>query len=325
MIALEVLMVDYLNITTFHDYTEEWIMESIYGVLEGERKSQRRGSYNGYTLGEHCFIGETKQKRKETGNYERNVMFTISGASADKVYRELHRVRSNIRDYGPMLRCTRIDLQKTYTEGFIVNLLGKTIEEIALIVVNSTSGRWPSDMPHRAWHENCTLYLGKREDDIFRRLYLKETTERLYRFETEFKGKKAQDVFIESIHCLSRFVQSWMNMPMFDMRFLGRVNGYVRWSPEKSKMQTRQHWLQQTVASAIMKDTENKTLEGFDLQALTSRYLEGIQWVYDLLVKEELDREQQETAALIEKVSRETFYDVGQNDETVDIPLEESV
>lgn len=314
MLELYNTLVDYLTITTFNEYAKEWIVRVIEGSVNKEGDSyevMRRGSYSGWkyeTSG--IFVGSTNQKNKENGHLCNHYMIVASGSIANNLYRRLH-YEEGIREYRDVIKCSRIDVQKTVHEDFNIDKTGIDIEQMARVILLSDATAWPNTRPSRAYFEGCTIYLGKREGEEFRRIYLKEGADaKLYRYEVEYKGAKAQQVFREPSLMEARYLASWNNVPVgIDLRWLGNTCVDPCFEKEKSSLAKKRDWLEDTVHSAVMKDATGVFIENNDMEALMNTCMQNILWFYDVLIQKEKTAERELIERMSAKsVSRETGY-----------------
>lgn len=146
-----------------HDrYTGEWVKDEHYGTL---------------------FVGIGMQKRD--GKNQEHYIIRASGEIADFVAKRLREVAWR------GAKCTRIDVQMTMVEPHKMRLINH------VRYVDPRKYRHVSSAGKSG--NLCTLYRGSRTSQRFHRCYEKENDGglRFIRFETEFKGELAKEMYIK--------------------------------------------------------------------------------------------------------------------------------
>jgi hypothetical protein len=312
MIKLFELQVDYLAITTFNQFVWQWIEEWVKGTLECDlrlEESIRIGAYKGIRY-QPCgvFLGESRQKdRAKGGELCPHYMLVSSGSMANRVYEGLINEGRAYYGYDLDLKVPRMDVQMTFPESFVIDKMNMDIEEIAQIAVMSGDNMWVEEKPHVAYHQGCTLYLGTRGKDLFRRLYLKEEGERLYRFETEFRNYMALQCFKHAHLIKPRFLSSWHNLPIgVNLHWLGDLYQDCYYAKERSDIQKKKEWLEKTVFPAIKKEVKGISINDVNCEELIGICLGNIEWVFEGLVAKNEEQKALDSEGYLEYVSRET-------------------
>lgn len=173
-LVLNQVQVDYLKLTS---WSQE--LEDVFGVLlqtvqypTGKAKLQH---YFGakYPNG---FVGRGRQVHSEEQGTLPHYMGIVSGSLADELLPSFWRIIPNAR-------CRRIDLQMTVKDKLDFNDLYLELRKSS---VNCKLVR----------SNGSTLYVGSRSSRRFIRIYEKDTSANLVRFEVEYKSELAEEMYI---------------------------------------------------------------------------------------------------------------------------------
>lgn len=172
--------VDWLTLTTFYGTEATRMFNALARRCKGEGKQARIMQYEGRQW-PGGFWGNAMQKQRA------HYMMRASGETADYVLDEL-------RETCPG-RCTRIDLQITipmppgYKARHVVDAMHAATwagRKRAITMIEGSDGL-------------DTVYFGNRQSERYTRLYVKQADDGRYlRFEVEYKGETAQQVYDRS-------------------------------------------------------------------------------------------------------------------------------
>jgi len=170
---LNQVLVDYLKMTSWSETLcdDSEVLMTLHEYPVGRAVITR---YSGRKY-VHGFVGVGRQKDYEDNVVKPHYMTIVSGYLAGKVFEDMKRVQPNAT-------CKRIDLQITVETD--LDFLGM-YEQLRL---NGVNAKYTAS-------DTKTVYIGSRQSNRYIRIYEKDTSMKLVRFEVEYKGDLADRIF----------------------------------------------------------------------------------------------------------------------------------
>lgn len=265
--VLNAILVDYLTLTTYslEDYRVFFsTLKQLETTLKQKTTKDRRMQYNGHSIS-GGFVGNARQKKRQ------HWLTEYSGQVAHLAAERL--LDSPMREE----RCTRIDVQIT---------IPKPPEYKSEDLFDALNGNLPYNREvtlYKSGDGMDTVYLGSRKtkNGRYTRIYVKEhATGHGLRFETEFKGAWANEVWINLRtgmtvdEALTMELESLGDLKIEPLAtFYGLVKGYLP-MPKPKPVETSTptlDWLLKTVEPAIL-----RMLADHDHGSKVRLWLEGL-------------------------------------------------
>lgn len=249
--------IDWLTLVTFNKDAADWARRTLHSdarVLGEELAVAKRMQYVG-NASSFFFVGEADQGGK------RHYLIQLWGARAHDHGSTLVREP----DFGPLFKCTRMDVQWTNERPGPVDLpaMGERLREAP-----SNAWMFVGNRPRVDFYNNedkkHTLYIGSRQSARMFRIYNKQFEDGLHvRVEVEYKSALAEiarDMYVsDPRQGLSRLLQSeWEALPKIATVYIPHLDSIADMSVERITVDYSQpeltatvNWVYHSVCPAI--------------------------------------------------------------------------
>jgi hypothetical protein len=176
-IAMNMVAIDWLTLTSKRNKSllnlaNLFLPENIYEAMLAKRMQYQGTVFN------NVFYGVSRDGRTD--------MLQASQYEAHLVYDE------TCRDDRRVMNCTRVDIQFTVPLDQTMDAYFAHLCDCRSLFKDKTGKGLSWSMIMNEDNRN-TLYIGSRQSDVYRRVYVKEIEKQLWlRFEVEYKGNQAQ-------------------------------------------------------------------------------------------------------------------------------------
>jgi hypothetical protein len=259
-ITLNTVLVDWLTLTTWsvslwYDVLNEWT--DVTNQRELTIEPVLLMGYSGFSYNGVWFVQREHHEGEHAGHI--HMMIRVSGSRSHEFTQFLREKKKSLNIAG--FKCTRLDLQITI-EGNLTPARG-------IVNLLRAYDGWGRGIPPKITlieGDNNTVYIGSRTSERYVRFYEKENDyDKLVRFEIEYKGSQAEQLFPVVLHNpkngkralhgfyeklpegLSRFYPAFY---AFRLWFIHSDSLPIRTIPKDSNTI---HWLKNQVDSAIRK------------------------------------------------------------------------